>query len=78
MVLLYLRLLAGPHRITEEQMQFLVSLRVIFKGEDIREFTSIIREDDRDQGGRRETFSAKLVFQSRELICCFSGGLVVQ
>ena len=63
MVLLYLRLLAGAHRITKEQAQFLLAIRIVFKGEDIRELSTVIREDDRDQCSGRETCSAKHAFK---------------
>ena len=48
MVLLYLRLLAGLHRVAKEQMQFLLTIRIIFKGEDIGELSAVIGKDDRD------------------------------
>ena len=61
MVLLYLRFLAGLHRIAKEQMQFLLSIRIVFKGKDIRELSAVIREDNREQSGRRIAFGTKLV-----------------
>ena len=53
MVLFYLWFLAGLHRIAKEQMQFLLSIWIIFKGKDIRELSTVIREDNREQSGRR-------------------------
>ena len=61
MVLFYLRFLTGLHRITKEEMELLLTFWIIFKGKDIGKFASVIREDNREQSGRRVAFRTKLV-----------------